>query len=70
MYQPTISYTDARRLVAGGAQLVDVRNPMEHQRGALPGKVLQVEHLKSTKTGRAQGGLDLLTQVLEGSLGG
>ena len=39
MYQPTISYTDARRLVAGGAQLVDVRNPMEHQRGALPGSV-------------------------------
>ena len=39
MYQPTISYTDARRLVAGGAQLVEVRNPMEHQRGALPGSV-------------------------------
>ena len=39
MYQPTISYIDARRLVAGGAQLVDVRNPMEHQRGALPGSV-------------------------------
>ena len=39
MYQPTISYTDARRLVAGGAQLVDVRNPTEHQRGALPGSV-------------------------------
>ena len=39
MYQPTISCTDARHLVARGAQLVDVRNPMEYQRGALPGSV-------------------------------
>ena len=39
MYQPTISCTDARHLVAGGAQLVDVRNPLEYQRGALPGSV-------------------------------
>ena len=39
MYQPTISYTDARHLVDRGAQLVDVRNPPEHQRGALPGSV-------------------------------
>jgi len=39
MYQPTISCADARHLVARGAQLVDVRNPMEHQRGALPGSV-------------------------------
>jgi rhodanese-related sulfurtransferase len=39
MYQPTISSTDARHLVARGAQLVDVRNPMEYQRGALPGSI-------------------------------
>lgn len=39
MYLPTISSADARQLVARGAQLVDVRNPMEHQRGALPGSV-------------------------------
>ena len=39
MYQPTISCADARHLVARGAQLVDVRNPMEYQRGALPGSV-------------------------------
>jgi rhodanese-related sulfurtransferase len=39
MYQPTISSTDARQLVARGAQLVDVRNPGEYQRGALPGSV-------------------------------
>jgi phage shock protein E len=39
MYQPTISSTDARHLVAQGAQLVDVRNPMEYQRGALPGSI-------------------------------
>ena len=39
MYQPTISSADARKLVARGAQLVDVRNPAEYQRGALPGSV-------------------------------
>jgi phage shock protein E len=39
MYQPTISCADARHLVAEGAQLVDVRNPREHRRGALPGSV-------------------------------
>ena len=39
MYQPTISYVDARQLVERGAQLVDVRNPLEHQHGALPGSV-------------------------------
>ena len=39
MYQPTISMDAARHLVARGAQLVDVRNPGEHERGALPGSV-------------------------------
>ena len=39
MYQPTISMDTARHLVARGAQLVDVRNPGEHERGALPGSV-------------------------------
>ena len=39
MYLPTISSANARQLVARGAQLVDVRNPMEHQRSALPGSV-------------------------------
>ena len=39
MYQPTISSADARQLVARGAQLVDVRNPGEYERGALPGSV-------------------------------
>ena len=39
MYQPTISMDAARHLVSRGAQLVDVRNPGEHERGALPGSV-------------------------------
>lgn len=39
MYQPTITMNAARQLVARGAQLVDVRNPGEHERGALPGSV-------------------------------
>ena len=39
MYQPTITMNAARQPVARGAQLVDVRNPGEHERGALPGSV-------------------------------
>ncbi|MEN8108667.1 MAG: rhodanese-like domain-containing protein [Pseudomonadota bacterium] len=39
MYQPTISCTDARNMLEQGAQLIDVRNPQEYQRGALPGSV-------------------------------
>jgi len=39
MFQPTIRPEDARSLVAQGAQLVDVRSPLEHQRNALPGSV-------------------------------
>lgn len=39
MYQPTINYADARLMVERGAQLVDVRQPKEHRRSALPGSV-------------------------------
>jgi rhodanese-related sulfurtransferase len=39
MYQPTITGTDARLMIEEGAQLVDVRNPHEYQRSALPGSV-------------------------------
>ena len=39
MYQPTITGTTACDLVARGAQLVDVRNPQEYARGALPGSI-------------------------------
>lgn len=35
----TITGEDARALVAGGAQLVDVRSPAEFASGALPGAV-------------------------------
>jgi len=39
MYQATISSDDARTLVDQGAQLVDVRQPHEYERSALPGSV-------------------------------
>jgi phage shock protein E len=34
---PTIDCDEARALLAGGAQLVDVRTPQEHAQGAIPG---------------------------------
>lgn len=37
MFQPTIRPLEARDLVAQGAQLVDVRNPLEYRHNALPG---------------------------------
>lgn len=37
--QLTIPCQEARRLVAAGAQLVDVRSPQEHAQGAFPGSV-------------------------------
>jgi phage shock protein E len=39
MYQPTIDHVEAHHLVQLGAQLVDVRNPHEYQRNALPGSI-------------------------------
>ena len=39
MYQATISQHDARILIEQGAQLVDVRQPHEFARSALPGSV-------------------------------
>jgi len=39
MYQATISQHDARILIEQGAQLVDVRQPHEYARSALPGSV-------------------------------
>jgi len=39
MYQATISQHEARILIKQGAQLVDVRQPHEYARGALPGSV-------------------------------
>jgi phage shock protein E len=39
MQRPTISCDAARELVANGALLVDVRDPHEYRRGALPGAV-------------------------------
>ena len=37
MYKPFISGRQARDLIAGGAQLIDVRNPHEYATGAAPG---------------------------------
>lgn len=34
---PTISPAEARRLIAGGARLVDIRSPDEHARAHIPG---------------------------------
>jgi rhodanese-related sulfurtransferase len=39
MYQATISQNEALILIKQGAQLVDVRQPHEYARGALPGSV-------------------------------
>ena len=39
MYQATISQQEACILIKQGAQLVDVRQPHEYARGALPGSV-------------------------------
>ena len=39
MYQATISQHEARILIKQGAQLVDVRQPHEYARSALPGSV-------------------------------
>lgn len=39
MYQPTIDHVEARCLVELGAQLVDVRNPHEYRRNAIPGSI-------------------------------
>ena len=39
MFQPTLICSEARALIKAGAQLVDVRNPQEHQQHALPGSV-------------------------------
>lgn len=39
MFQPTLTYEEAQRLVARGAQLVDVRTPQEYRHNALPGSV-------------------------------
>ncbi len=39
MQSPTISCDAARELVARGALLIDVRDPHEYRRGALPGAV-------------------------------
>ena len=39
MYQATISHHDAEILIRQGAQLVDVRQPDEYARSALPGSV-------------------------------
>ena len=39
MYQSTITHDDARTLIDQGAQLVDVRQPHEYERSALPGSV-------------------------------
>lgn len=39
MYQATLSLDHANTLIEQGAQLVDVRQPREHARCALPGSV-------------------------------
>lgn len=39
MYRATISQHDARVLIKQGAQLVDVRQPHEYARSALPGSM-------------------------------
>lgn len=37
MTLPKITPTEARRLVAGGARLIDIRSPDEHARARIPG---------------------------------
>ena len=52
-----IECPEAREMVANGAQLVDVRSPHEHGKGALPGSLnvplqtiqLAAQHLDKTK---------------------
>ena len=39
MFYPTLKYSEARKLIEQGAQLVDVRTPQEFQQHALPGSV-------------------------------
>jgi rhodanese-related sulfurtransferase len=39
MFNPTVTYEEARALVEHGAQLVDVRTADEYQNNALPGSV-------------------------------